>query len=331
MKISIIIPIYFYNEFVENMFLSLKNQNYFDYEVVVVGNSLPKDDFEVIKSNISKAFLDSKIKINYVFTDLIGANTARRIGYENSVGEYVFFIDCDDQLVHENVLKKLSDIIDEFHTDIISVNLQHALLSQDKIIPQNIIYNYINSDKNLSKSNALQYNDIIHNYGTNICARLIKRELLLDIKFLDVPYAQDWNISSKMFLNAQSFYFVSEPFYYWVYRENSTSRVSSMTLERHRKAFNSIVDITEYYKKNDTKNEYQYFLYERIINFCFQYTLRCSFIDINEGMKTANNFIKKHVEFNKNLYKSKKILLMYFFLKFKFLMKLYIFYKPKLK
>lgn len=331
MKISIIIPLYFYNEFVENMFLSIKKQKSNDYELIVVGNSISIEDFEDFKSKITTIFFNANIDINYVFTELIGANSARRLGFEQSKGEYVFFIDSDDQFVHECVLSNLIDIINRYDTDIVSVNLQHALFKENNLQAQNVIYSFINSDTNMLISNEFEKEIIIKNYGTNICARLIKRNLLNDIVFLDVPYAQDWNISSKLFKNAESFYFVSEPYYYWVFRENSTSRVSSMTLEKHRKAFNSIVDITEYYKSTDSKNEYQYFLYDRIINFCFQYVLRCSFIDIDEGMRTANKFVKSNIQFNKTLYKNKKVLLMYVFLKFKFLMKLYIFYKPKLK
>lgn len=325
MKFSIIIPIYFYNDFVENMFKSISKQKLkdIDTEILVIGNSITLQEFEKLKLKIDPIFEDSKIEIVYLHTEKKGANYSRMLGFNNSKAEYVFFMDSDDQFSNSDVLFKMNEIINTCKPDVITVNIQHAFYNEnDELELGKIIYNYKHSDKYLLKNGNIKL--LTKSFGTNICARFIKRELLEGINFLDLPYTQDWNISSKLYSRVNSFYFVNVPFYIYIYRKNSISQVVSMSFESHKETFNSIIDIIKFYKENKLDKINRYFLNDRIIKFCFLYISKSSYFDINEGFERANKLIKREINYDRFFFNNLTVLKMFILIKSKFLYKIYL-------
>ena len=310
------------------MFLSLEKQTFKNFEIVVVGNGISSEEFIKIGKSIKFIFSNSTINLKLIHTNLKGANSSRQFGYENSVGEYVFFLDSDDQLSDENVLDEINQLILNNEVDIISVNLQHANLINDEVQLNKVVYYFLVQNEVLHIDT---HKDIIlSNFGTNICARFIKRQLLSNILFLKLPYCQDWNVSSKLFMRASIFYFYQKPCYLWVFRENSISKIDSMSLEKHLDSFNSIVDILEFYKENDCADDYRYFLNDRLVKFCFQYVGRSSYFDINEGISRTKLLINKELKIESSFLKNKKNILMYLMIRFGFLYKLYFKFSKKL-
>jgi glycosyltransferase involved in cell wall biosynthesis len=321
MKFSIIVPLYFYDKYVELMFDSLLCQTFTKFEVVIVGNGISNDEFDNICIEIKSKFSNSEIQLKLFYNTEKGANSSRQFGFERSSGDYVFFLDSDDQFSDKNVLHEINEITKDNNVDVVSVNLQHARFKGNELSFQEIVYNFIQKKEFLALEKDKR--TILKNFGTNICARFIKKELLKDIHFLTLPYCQDWNVSSKLFFNAKTFYFYQKPCYVWVFRENSISKIDSMSLEKHLNSFNSILDIITYYKKNDIKDKYRFFVNDRIVKFCFQYIGRSSFFDIEEGFKRSNELIKNEVKFSKAFFNNKRIIIMYAMIRFSFLYKLY--------
>lgn len=329
MKISVIIPIYQFSDFEIQMFESIKNQKFDDYELIIVGNSILHEDFSKIISRIKIIFNNFDISIKYIHTEKKGANYSRMLGCQNAQGEYVFFMDADDQLVHDQVFKSASLIIEKCHPDIISSNIQRAHIIDSKIIATEISHNF--SNPNMLLNFEENYKFIIRNYGTNIVARFIKKDLLKDIVFLELPFYQDWNVSSKVFLKAKTFYFINEPAYFWLFRADSISQINSMTLNKHLESFNSILDIIQFSKNNNISSKQYYFLNYKIIEFCFTYVGRSSIFDIEEGLNRTNLLIKNEIKPNLQFLKNRRMILLFLFIKVKPLMRLYLKYKPLYK
>lgn len=326
MKISVIIPIYQFSDFELQMFKSIKNQKFDDYELIIVGNSILHEDFSKIISSIKIIFNNFDISIKYLYTEKKGANYSRMLGYQNAQGEYVFFMDADDQLVHDQVLKNASLIIEKCHPDIISTNIQRAHIVANKLIVTESVSNFINPNKLLNFED--NYKSITKDFNTNICARFINKDLLKDIVFLELPFYQDWNVSSKVFLKAKTFYFINEPAYFWLFRADSISKIKSMTLNMHLESFNSILDVIQFYKNNNISSKQYYFLNARIIEFCFQYIGRSSIFDIEEGFNRSNLLIKNEIKLNLQFLKNRRMILLFLFIKVQPLMRLYLKIKP---
>lgn len=104
MKLSIIIPMYNSELYIEKCVNSILHQNMEDYEVIVVDDG-SSDNSMAILSKIQSLRLHIYSKPNG------GQSSARNLGLNKAKGEYVFFIDSDDFL-SENVLLDVCKYLD---------------------------------------------------------------------------------------------------------------------------------------------------------------------------------------------------------------------------
>lgn len=102
-KISIITPVYKVQEYLEKCIDSIINQEFNDYELIIVDDGSP-DDSGKIADYYSEKY--SKIKVIHKLNG--GAPSARNAGIDVSKGEYLYFPDSDDWLAPE-YLKEMYD------------------------------------------------------------------------------------------------------------------------------------------------------------------------------------------------------------------------------
>lgn len=91
MKISIIVPVYNVEEYLERCLNSLVNQTYSDVEIIVVDDG-STDKSDSICSNYARADL----RIKHLSKKNGGVSSARNLGLEEATGDYVMFVDSDD-------------------------------------------------------------------------------------------------------------------------------------------------------------------------------------------------------------------------------------------
>ncbi len=111
--VSIIIPFYNAENFLERAIISAINQSYTSIEVILI-NDGSNDGSEII----AKKYSDQHHNIRLFTTQNLGPGNARNIGIENSLGEFIIFLDSDDALGSESV-KILADAICENESDIV--------------------------------------------------------------------------------------------------------------------------------------------------------------------------------------------------------------------
>ena len=91
---SIIIPLYNCEKFIEICLLSVLNQNFNNYEIIII-NDCSKDRSLKICTKYKKKY--PKIKIINQKTNK-GVSSSRNLGIKSSNGEYIIFLDSDDYL-----------------------------------------------------------------------------------------------------------------------------------------------------------------------------------------------------------------------------------------
>lgn len=91
--ISIIIPVYNVEKYLKKCVFSVINQKYENIEILIIDDG-STDNSGKICDEIGKT--DNRIKVFH--TDNFGVSHARNIGIEESLGEYIFFVDSDDYL-----------------------------------------------------------------------------------------------------------------------------------------------------------------------------------------------------------------------------------------
>ncbi len=133
--ISVIIPIYNGEKFVEQLFEQLHRQQYQPLEIIVVDDG----------SNDETAKMVSKFKdINYIYQKNTGPSAARNLGLQFAQGEFIAFLDCDD-LWSEN---HLTSLIQQFQN-----NSELGIIKGQ--IQNQVIFNHSNENRELPYFNCL--------------------------------------------------------------------------------------------------------------------------------------------------------------------------------
>ena len=89
-KVSVIIPVYGVEQFVEAAIRSVLNQNYNDFEIIVVNDKSPDRSLEICES-----IIDPRIKI-VTHLENRGLAGARNTGIRHASGDYIALLDSDD-------------------------------------------------------------------------------------------------------------------------------------------------------------------------------------------------------------------------------------------
>lgn len=108
-KYSIIIPCYNGKEYLQECFISVKNQIFQDFEVIFVDDNSADGSFDYALSlkeelELKGYFFQKDKSLN------TGVSSSRNLALERAKGEWVVFLDCDDYFVSEK-LQKINDYI----------------------------------------------------------------------------------------------------------------------------------------------------------------------------------------------------------------------------
>lgn len=126
-KISIIIPVYNSEDFLNTCLDSLTKQSYKNLELIVVNDGSPKNCKEIVTEYSKK---DERVK--YVEHEKNkGLFQARVTGFENSTGDYIAFLDADDY-VSNDFYRELIEKAEETNSDIVFSKLVMDYGEQDK-------------------------------------------------------------------------------------------------------------------------------------------------------------------------------------------------------
>lgn len=117
-KFSVIIPMRDSEEYIENALNSIKQQKYGNYEIFVIDDH-SKDDSKGKVENYIKDNPNMSIQLLNVKDGRWGAGAGRNVGLDNATGDYIVFLDSDDEIKEKsfNMLNesiKNNDMLDVF-------------------------------------------------------------------------------------------------------------------------------------------------------------------------------------------------------------------------
>lgn len=119
-RFSIVIPLYNKSAYITKTLNSIKNQNYQDYEVVIVNDGSTDNSKEVVENFIEKLDLEIKLKFKLFNKDNSGVSSTRNYGVKHSFYDYIAFLDADDYWENShlsnfvNLINKYSDKVEMF-------------------------------------------------------------------------------------------------------------------------------------------------------------------------------------------------------------------------
>lgn len=117
-KISVIVPVYNVEKYLEECINSLRNQTLSDIEIIAIDDGSPDNCGKILDMH---AKLDYRIKV--IHKKNAGVSAARNDGINKASGEYLFFCDSDDWLEKE-ALEKMYKCIKKYNSDIVITDFQ---------------------------------------------------------------------------------------------------------------------------------------------------------------------------------------------------------------
>ena len=115
-KVSVIMPVYNVENYVERSIKSVINQTYKNIECIVVDDASTDGTKEYLNNYI----LESKIKYLYINQrESKGGNHARNIGIQVANGKYVAFLDDDDEWLPHKIERQMKIVAENFDINLI--------------------------------------------------------------------------------------------------------------------------------------------------------------------------------------------------------------------
>ena len=124
MKISILIPVYNAQKFIDKTIKSILIQDFDDFEILIINDGSTDNTLEII-NNLN----DKRIRI--ITKENGGISSARNCAISNALGEYILFVDADDY-IEKDTLKKLYYTAIENSVDFVVFNYRYVYADYEK-------------------------------------------------------------------------------------------------------------------------------------------------------------------------------------------------------
>ena len=234
--VSVIVPVYNVEQWLDRCVESIVNQTYKKIEIILVDDGSPDE----CPSMCDKwAERDSRIKSYHKKNG--GLSDARNFGIKRATGEYVVFIDSDDQ-VYEKYVEVLLGLALDNEAQIGICNPVHCFKETD------VMYSDTQNTIVYIPEEAITIMLYQKNFLVSACAKIFKKELFDGIEFPVGMWFEDSAIMYLLFERASRIAFGDGKIYAYFHRKGSIT-TESFSIKQF-----DIVDISkkifDYYKNN---------------------------------------------------------------------------------
>lgn len=251
-KISIIVPVYQAEKYLNECLESLLHQDIAEYEIICINDGSTDKSAEII-GNLQK----KTDKIIYVYQENQGVSAARNRGIEIARGKYLMFVDSDDT-IKKNSLKYLYQTAEAKKCEVLvyggalDMPLKAPEWMRMALYTKNVDYDKFKTEILYSEPGA----------QPSVCNKLFRYESIGNVKFSpDISVAEDMTFLFVLYPTINKISFVSKRIY--LYRISNLASAMHLTqdsrlryMENHLRAAECIIAAWEKYGliNNDNKN-----------------------------------------------------------------------------
>lgn len=279
MKISIIIPVYNAEKYIEKCLDSVLNQTYKNIEIIVINDGSTDNSYDVLKKYKNKIILINQK--NH------GVSYSRNVGIDKSTGDYIMFIDGDDW-IDEDMVLNMVDVIKEKKVDIVRCGYIREFPDHKEELT-------ITNDKVIIEKKEI-YDRFISNYDlSSPCCQLIKKACIKKKFDKNIKIGEDYLFNLDLYSNINSCVFLPENYYHYLYNYNSATTVIDYDKIKKRcedsiEVYSQLLEYIKIWNYN-SKDIYQ-LVYYRIIKELNMKLI--SIFKLNDG----ENKIKKQIVYD---------------------------------
>ncbi len=288
-QVSIIIPLYNSEEYINECLESILNQTFTEFEVIIVDDGSTDKSVSIVKS------FRRKLDINLIKQTNQGASAARNNALDHVRGKYVIFVDSDDVLA-TNGIENLVNTIEENQSDMVIG--RRGIIVNDELKSNNRFPKLYK--KNVVNQGLAENPDLLKIIGVPSKIYLTKFIEDNQLRFVEGITSEDFIFSYQVALYTQKIStFVEEDVYYYRARSKGEKSITQTRLSKHNlesrfiqmEATHEIANSEEgkkIFKFNEAKRNYQTRLFRHLSSLT---------VDSQESIE-AFDLIREHVQEN---------------------------------
>lgn len=278
--VSIIIPCYNGEKFINRSLSSIFNQTYKKIQIIFIDDGSTDNTKKEISKWINKALKTDNISLDYIYQNNSGPAKAIKIGLNHITGKYLSLLDVDDMLLPESISKRVEFL--EKHSEFSIVRTNGYIVDNENLCDTSRTFVFNEAEK----QNQNIFEDLIKGTTNNWAGSYMVRcdELLNFYKekeFFDSRYGQNLQILLPVAYKSKSG-FIDEPLMLYIRQKKSLSQddtnleLSYQKQETNQKGYlqikhhliNQIVEISQ-------QEKYLKLAYETYDHMMFSISLNC--------------------------------------------------------
>lgn len=251
--VSIIVPIYGVEKYIEKCAIWLFEQDYEDIEYIFVNDCSPDNSMEILQNVIEK-YPNRKNSIKIINkAKNEGLGQARKSGFEVANGEYIMHIDSDDWLELDAV-SHLVCVAKKSAADIVACD--YFINYNDKEIYKKENY------ENISQEDMLKslLSDVIMPCVWN---KIYKKEIFRGVKFANFQMGEDMFLTTQLFYNAKKIAYLNRAFLH--YNQTNISALTKIVSDKKINDLKNLnISIENFLKEKNIFDKFADFHYIRM-------------------------------------------------------------------
>lgn len=285
-KVSVIIPIFRVEKFIERCAISLFEQTLDSIEYIFVDDTTPDKSIEIL-TDVLERYPQRKPQVTILRHDVNkGLPAARNSGLSVAGGEYVFHCDSDDYL-ESNALEQMLNVAEKTDSDIVWCDYYLSFSMNERIMVQPNNSNSQEAIKGML-SGTMKY---------NVWNKLAKRRLYVNnsISFPAGHSMGEDMTMIKLFAHAKKVAYINAPLYHYI-RLNTDAMTQSYSERKIADIEFNVAQTLDYLLKNckfDLTQEFAFFKLSTKLPLLISDKI-CNYRIWNELYPEANKYILKN-------------------------------------
>ncbi len=279
--ISLIVPVYNVEDYIEECIQSLINQTFQRFEVLFVDDCGTDNSIKIINDYINSQKIANARIIQREKNG--GLSAARNSGIEKARGDYLYFLDSDDY-IDDYTIEAFANVIQSGSYDVVIANYI-------KFPKQELCSNSLNEE-------ILRGFDIQENYYNNKIVvtawnKLINRDFLVknNLYFENGIIHEDVIWSFLVMSKAKSLFYISKPTYLYRVRDNSI--MTNSFGEKNINSLERILDVMSLQKDIMSSAIAREFFYKKCLEFSLKVYALKGIVYFNKFIKAISPFTKR--------------------------------------
>lgn len=258
--ISVIVPIYKVEDYLDQCLLSIINQTYKDIEIICVDDCTLDNSINIVKKYMRE---DPRIRlINHERNKGLGG--ARNTGIDNARGEYIAFVDSDDVL-DLSMLEKMERAIKKYNVDSVVCSISR-FIGEKEIARCSTFHTLPNPGSRVFY--IADHKERLSDIWPSAPNKLYKTSIIEQhhIRYQENLLYEDHYFYYSYFTYVNSFYFIDEPLY--SYRASRPGSITSTLTGREDEVYTVLDSLKGIFESSFTKERWM----DTYAKICFRLT-----------------------------------------------------------